>query len=59
MGMRRSRERMPVSGAGLIRYFEEEGRGIKIQPVHLLYFVVGVILFEIALRFVGPSLLGF
>lgn len=57
--MRRGRERMPASGAGLIRYFEEEGHGIKIQPMHLLYFIIGVILFEIALRFVGPSLLGF
>lgn len=57
--MRRRQERMPVSGAGLIRYFEEEGHGIKIQPKHMLYFIIGVILFEIALRFVGPSLLGF
>ena len=57
--MRRRQERMPVSGAGLIRYFEEEGQGIKIQPKHMLYFIIGVILFEIALRFVGPSLLGF
>lgn len=50
---------MPASGAGLIRYFDEEGTGIKIQPKHMLYFVVGVIVFEVALRIIGPSILGF
>jgi preprotein translocase subunit Sec61beta len=50
---------MPASGAGLIRYFDEEGRGIKIQPKHMIYFIMGVIIFEIALRFIGRALLGF
>jgi preprotein translocase subunit Sec61beta len=50
---------MPASGAGLIRYFDEEGHGIKIQPKHMLYFIVGVIVFMIGLRFFGTALLGF
>jgi preprotein translocase subunit Sec61beta len=51
---------MPASGAGLIRYFDEEGRGIKIQPKHMLFFIVGFIVFEIALRFgLGRAILGF
>ncbi len=50
---------MPSSGAGLIRYFEEEGQGVKVQPKHMLYFIVGFIIFEVALRIVGPSVFGF
>lgn len=50
---------MPSSGAGLIRYFEEEGNGIKVQPKKMLYFVVGLIVFEVVLRFIGPSIFGF
>ncbi|MEM3402623.1 MAG: preprotein translocase subunit Sec61beta [Candidatus Hadarchaeales archaeon] len=57
--MRRERERMPASGAGLMRYFEEEGPGRKIPPKLMLYFVIGVIIFEILLRFIGQTLLGF
>jgi preprotein translocase subunit Sec61beta len=38
---------MPASGAGLIRYFQEEGSGIKISPKAVLFFTIGVIVFEI------------
>jgi preprotein translocase subunit Sec61beta len=57
--MRRREERGPPAGAGLIRYFSEEGEGIKISPKLVAYFTVGFILFEILLRFVGKGLLGF
>ncbi|MFN4133021.1 MAG: preprotein translocase subunit Sec61beta [Candidatus Hadarchaeales archaeon] len=57
--MRRERERMPASGAGLMRYFEEEGSGRKVSPKLMLYFIIGVIIFEILLRFIGPTVLGF
>lgn len=41
---------MPATGAGLIRYFQEEGSGIKISPKAVLIFTIGVIGFEIFLR---------
>lgn len=57
--MRRREEGGPPAGAGLIRYFSEEGEGVKISPRLVLYFTIGFILFEVLLRFVGPQLLGF
>ena len=57
--MRRREERMPATGAGLIRYFQEEGHGVKISPKAVLIFTIGIIGFEIFLRFFGFSLLGF
>ncbi|MFB0500715.1 MAG: preprotein translocase subunit Sec61beta [Candidatus Hadarchaeaceae archaeon] len=58
--MRRRRgEEMPATGAGLIRYFKEEGHGIKISPKSVLIFTIAIIIFEIFLRFYGEALLGF
>ena len=56
---RREEERMPATGAGLIRYFKEEGHGVKISPKSVLIFTAGIIIFEIILRIYGASLLGF
>jgi len=41
---------MPSSGAGLMRYFSEEGNGIKIPPKGVLGFTVGIVIFEVLLR---------
>lgn len=57
--MRKSEERMPATGAGLIRYFEEEGKGIKISPKKTVMFVVAVIAMEIFLKIYGQSIFGF
>ncbi len=57
--MRRQDERMPATGAGLIRYFKEEGHGIKISPKSVLIFTFAIIIFEIFLRIYGSALLGF
>ena len=35
---------MPMSGAGLMRYMDEEGTGMKFKPEHVLYAAGGVIL---------------
>jgi len=51
----RDRERMPASGAGLIRYFEEEGFGIKVSPRKMVYFTIGVIILIIGLHIFGPA----
>lgn len=50
---------MPATGAGLIRYFKEEGHGIKISPKSVLIFAVGIIILEVILRIYGKALLGF
>ena len=41
---------MPSSGAGLMRYFSEEGNGIKIPPKGVLFFSIGIVIFEVLLR---------
>ncbi len=50
---------MPPTGAGLIRYFQEETHGPKLSPKVVMGFSIGIIIFEILLRFYGQSLLGF
>jgi preprotein translocase subunit Sec61beta len=50
--MRRRREEMPPTGAGLIRYFREEGSGFKIPPKGIIFFTVGIIVFEVFLRLI-------
>lgn len=34
---------MPMSGAGLMRFFEDETEGIKIQPMYVMIFAVAII----------------
>jgi len=43
---------MPPTGAGLIRYFKEEGSGIKIPPKGVVFFTVGIVIFEVLLHFI-------
>jgi preprotein translocase subunit Sec61beta len=50
---------MPATGAGLIRYFKEEGHGIKISPKSVVYATIAIIIFEVILRFWGEALFGF
>ncbi len=58
--MRRREGEMPATGAGLIRYFKEEGHGYKISPKAVLGVAIGLIVFEVLLRMgLGSALLGF
>ena len=50
---------MPATGAGLIRYFKEEGHGVKIPPKLVVGAAAALMIFELLLRFWGHSLLGF
>lgn len=50
---------MPPTGAGLIRYFKEEGHGVKISPKSVLIFTIAIIILEIFLHIYGRALLGF
>lgn len=48
MSRRRRREgMMPVSGAGLIRFFEDEMRGLKISPIHVIILATALMAFAI------------
>jgi len=47
---KKSKVSMPSSGAGLIRYMDEEGKGLKFKPEHVLYAAVGVVIFELFLK---------
>lgn len=47
---RRDRVSMPASGAGLVRYMEEEGKGIKFKPEHVLFAAAGVVIIEVLLK---------
>ena len=57
--MPKNEERMPATGAGLIRYFKEEGNGIKISPKSVLFFTAATITFVMLLHIFGRGLLGF
>jgi preprotein translocase subunit Sec61beta len=55
----RREERMPPTGAGLIRYFQEEGTGMKISPRAVLVFTGAIIVFVLMLHIAGSGVLGF
>jgi preprotein translocase subunit Sec61beta len=50
---------LPPTGAGLIRYFDEDTRGFKLRPMHIVIVAVSIIIFEVILRLVGVDILGF
>ncbi len=58
---RRKREggALPPTGAGLIRYFDEDTRGFKLKPMYIIFVAVAIIVFELVLRLVGVDILGF
>ncbi len=41
---------MPASGAGLVRYMEDEGMGLKFRPEFVFYSIIGLILLEVLLK---------
>ncbi len=50
---------MPATGAGLIRYFDEDEGGLKIRPEAVVAICVVVIVAGVLLQFFGAELLGF
>lgn len=42
---------LPPSGAGLVRYFEEETKGPKITPIQVVIMTIILAAFCVALRF--------
>jgi preprotein translocase subunit Sec61beta len=51
---RESRGPMPAQSAGLLRFFEEETRGIKIRPELVVIFGVALIVACILLQIAYP-----
>ena len=49
--MARDKVYMPQSTAGLMRYFEEAEESIKLKPEHVAFASIGIIILEIALKF--------
>lgn len=41
---------MPMQSAGLLRFFEEETRGVKVRPEIVMILVVALIVFCILLK---------
>ncbi len=39
---------MPSSAAGLVRYMDEEGQGLKLKPEHIAYICGVIILVKLA-----------
>jgi len=50
---------LPPTGAGLIRYFDEDTKGFKLRPMYVIIVAAALIVFEIVLRWVGVDILGF
>ena len=48
---KKSKKSLPASGAGLVRYFEDETAGPKLSPNQVIIAVVVLALLCIALRF--------
>ena len=44
---RRDEGFMPITGAGLVRFFEEEVKGIKVSPIHVIIMASALIVFAI------------
>ncbi|MBI2545643.1 preprotein translocase subunit Sec61beta [Candidatus Woesearchaeota archaeon] len=52
------RIRLPSSGAGLTRYFDEYHSKISFKPGHIIIFVIVVIVIIALLHMFGYSMLG-
>ena len=47
---RSRRTELPASGAGLIRYFDEEEVGTRIRPEYVLLLVAVIVIIEVYLH---------
>ncbi|MBS3095286.1 preprotein translocase subunit Sec61beta [Candidatus Woesearchaeota archaeon] len=52
------RIRMPSSGGGLVRYFEDYKSKIELSPMLVVILIIAVIIIEVLLHFSGSSLFG-
>ncbi|MDI9614600.1 preprotein translocase subunit Sec61beta [Methanothermobacter sp.] len=50
---KKDKKTLPPSGAGLVRYFEEETRGPKLTPEQVVVMSIILAVFCLVLRFSG------
>ncbi len=55
---KRDKISMPMSGAGLTRYFDDYKSKIEFKPGHIIFLAIIVILLVILLHSMGDRLLG-
>lgn len=48
---RKNKKTLPASGAGIVRYFDDETAGIKLSPNQVIIGAIIIALICIALRF--------
>jgi preprotein translocase subunit Sec61beta len=48
---KKEKKYLPPSGAGLVRYFEEETKGPKLSPQQVVIITIVLAVFCVALRF--------
>ncbi|WP_456366063.1 preprotein translocase subunit Sec61beta [Thermococcus sp.] len=56
--MAKDKTTLPPTGAGLMRFFDEDTRAIKISPKGVIAITLVLIAFEILLHMFGPSIFG-
>ncbi|WP_048146524.1 preprotein translocase subunit Sec61beta [Pyrococcus abyssi] len=56
--MAKEKTTLPPTGAGLMRFFDEDTRAIKITPKGAVALTLILIIFEIILHVVGPRIFG-
>jgi preprotein translocase subunit Sec61beta len=54
--MAKNKVNMPMSGAGITRYFDEAKSSVSLQPGHVVFLAIVVILLVLLLHAVGNSL---
>ena len=52
--MAKENRNLPYTAAGLVRYYDQESSGKKIKPEYIVAFSVGVVVLELALKFLLP-----
>jgi preprotein translocase subunit Sec61beta len=58
MRMAKDKTTLPPTGAGLMRFFDEDTRAIKVSPKGVIALTLLLIAFEIFLNLFGSSIFG-
>ncbi len=56
--MAKDKINMPMSGAGLTRYFDDYKSKIEFKPGHIIFLAIVVILIVLALQIWGNAIFG-
>ena len=53
---KKERVNIPGAGGGIFRVNDEEGKGFKLKPMHVIGFTAAVVVIEIILHIYGSAL---